>query len=711
MKKRISLLLMAGLVCFSLTACAVDIPFLNKGDKEETTEENAGDDMFGDEPIMCAVKESPEFIVGQIITAEDLVDMDPSLIGQVVVSAIIDDTGMAYESVQLDTAGTFVYELAIDFSDGTSFGDVATITVVEEGSATSGESTTESDISETSEIPAEILDNIARYSWSSEFIEGAKGTEMPVMLSETSTVLSYNSNVIEVSSPVGVVPIDLGQQQEFLEQAQFSGNMQVLYLPYDVEQMLNGEGYSPFVRDTKVDFTIELSKALSNAIGSLGVELAEENGQEEDVEEFEELNNASMEMLDWCNDLIQSITSVNTKSSGQFMYDTNGKSYEIYEIEYVWDMSLLGVDTGEISNVRFAYIEYDNGYIIFEIPFTGSTASLNSTDEDVIPPTSYDSFVQLVAENPSMLNGFKAGDSMSAMATVQQLATNMIIGDYSTLTGDEHVDEEGQVDIVVPTDGEEEDKLTGANGDKILPYNAKFPQLFTWWSDIQAAKEYYYRRWVIRSGGDYSDASGVTYVGSIVRKDGASGEVGGEEVDWQGFEDWLLENMGNESDDPNTSVGSGSIQTNNFDTFTLSSSYGDYEISNQYHQNVKFNTSQSTSGRLVMTLDNEKYYMEAVRSTQVNNLITECLYPTSTFMDSSYTVTEGNSSDVFSTSIGKITPYKINYTDLNGTSYSKPYMAVYEINGDYIVIYADNLPQDEDDTFTMLLESMVSVKE
>lgn len=714
MKKRLSLLLLAGLVCFSLTGCAVNIPFLNK-DKEETTTTDNDGDMPSDTLVLCSVKQNLEFPVGQIITALDLVDLDSSMINQVSVAALIDEMGMVYESVELSEVGTFVYELAIDFADGDSFGDVATVTVVDgDVLAIDGESSEAE--SEVVELPDELLRNIERYNWSSEFIQQATGDSAPLDLSPTSMVISYNSSVFELSSPIGLVSIDLEQRDELLSQEELNGNMQVLYLPYAAEQALSSSGYSPFVRDTKTDFTTELTKSLFDAVLSWAGDLAEEYGDEEGVLEFNQDTDDLLEMSDWANQLIQGITSVTTVDTDQYIYDVEGKRYEIHEIQYVWDMSLLGVDTGDVINTRIAYIEYENGYLLFDLAYVKFGQMEPDEDagegEEGELPSSYEEFVQLVAENPDMLNGYKNDDSMQTMGLIKQISTNMLIGDYSALAPEDgHVDEEGSIDIEVGGTGEEEE-LVGANGDKILPYEEKFPTLFSWWKDIQSTKEYYYRRWVIRSGGDYMNSDSITYVGSIVRKDGASGEIGGGEVDMSGFEDWILQQMGGDTNEGgNSNMGTGNMATSNYDTFTLTSSYADYIISNQYHQNVRFNTAQSTSSRLAMSLDGEKYYIEAVRSTQIQNYITECLYSTSTFRDSTYAVNEGSNSDVVTTALGRITPYYISYTDLNGNEFVKPYMAVYDLGGDYIVIYADNLPQEEDGTFVMLLESMVTVEE
>lgn len=722
MKKRISLLLLAGLTCITLTGCAVTekIPFLNKdkGDSVDSTADGFdGSDM---EPASDVyILSDLTYNVGDSVTVDDLVDMsDERSIGMV--SYSISDGTDTYDMLTFDEPGSFSYVVSIEFDDGSMFEDIATINVLGDGEETPVSNGDVADNSSTgsSEIPDDIIRNIQSNSWSANWVPTA---DESYNLIDSDIIFSTNQNMIEMQKPITIFPSEHIEMNFSSSSWNVQYTPEVAYMDYAMEEKLSGEGYSLFDTDVATLFTLNFAKSFIEGMVGLGAEWTEaETGEPADMSSIQTYFN----MFDYMHRLVEDVVIVSTDPTGYYLYDTSGNKYPLNAVRYQWDLSRLGSEDTAAPYTSYCFIEYNGGYLIISMPSNNVSASASDTEDmaDEMPEEaleSYEAFIQYISENTDMLSPYMSEDTYTADDAILAISQNSIIGNFAEAvsSGEQSdqqytpVDEEGSISIDgTPESSDTGDKvLTGAIGNVLTTYEKQHPDLFSWWKDIQKNIEVYYRRWVYPSTGDFID-SDLQYVGSIIPKDGSSlQEHGNGVVDMSGFQDWL-NNSNNNNDDSNNGNSSGQSSSDG-STYILSSSYGDYIISNRLHQNVKFNTGQSNSSRLVMTLDNEKYYIETVRQSQINNMITECIYPTNNFRDGTYSITEGMGQQVITTLLGKITPYYITYTDFDGNTVIKPYMAIYNIEGDYLVIYGDNLPEDNDETFVMLLDGMVQLDE
>lgn len=718
MKKRISLLVTLSILCLSITGCSIELPFgLGKKGEEESQDVAAADDVQGVTGV--AVLTGLMFNVGDTATVDDFVIYSDEMQDKVVMAAIIDDMGMVVESVTFDEPGQYYYEVAIDFDDGSSFGDVVTVNVTDGTDSSDTETETTNSPTQSVELPANILMSVQSDGWGSVFAPTINMEDDSLALVDSPFIVSSNENVVTFVDPVTIFP--RADAEANILQSNYNYASEVGFIDNGLMEHLTSLNASIFDEDIPSRFALEMSKGIMHMFS---------DGFTDDEEIAESLERFDT-YIEYFEQLIKDITVVKTESSDSVLYDTEGNVYPIKILEYAMDLSKLGA-TGDSSIVRasYFYVSMNNGVLVFSIPtqvsntVEASDLTVGDGDDDEVDAEtlpdfeSYEDFLAYMSEHISDVEDVSENNLTYAYGAIADMANNILIGDYSVLRNDStpepdspSVNEEGSVSIEVPGSGDDAQlELTGANGKKIQPYDKRYPYLWTWWAAVEAQREYIYRRWVY-SGMDGQDAA-VTYVGSITPKNGngvtefGNGQV--EYVDPLGNEEEPTSSGGNNGSNTGSSSNSDAPDLGN--KFTLSSSYRDYEISDGLVNGVTFNTAASTSGRLALVYNGSRYYMETARATQINNYSSESLYSTNSFQDAEFSVVESDISE--DTDIGRIIIYVIKYIDMQGNEMEVPYMAVYSIDSDYIVIYADNLPNESAaEIFIELLRDMVKIKE
>lgn len=408
----------------------------------------------------------------------------------------------------------------------------------------------------------------------------------------------------------------------------------------------------------------------------------------ESIEDFEnsdvEVDTESNTM--WSDFLSSVIVEEETSITGSTLYDVNGTVYSSNVTAVYLDLSFM---KEEYNKVLYAYKQYFNvDGKIYEITYYGDKEDVEDTlDESDITQVDItagvvaegglkEQFTKVYTANPLMSDIAYKTLVMNPLSNLDVLSDVVIIGTYEK----EAVVEETTDNKIEVEAGAKEETVSGMVGNVKPTYQSKYPELYTWpESDTK------YRKWV------YVIGEGVTYTGSIILPDGTVlSTENGDTID---------------SSNGSTSNG-GSTQANNSVVVSLMSSYGTYFVSNKDKQEAIIDTANSSSSVAVVSYNNNKYYIETARAATITNYQQNCIYSTAGMKDGSYVV-ESVDSKAVTTEIGKIVPYTISYTDYNYKKQEKGYMAVYNINNDYLVIYADN-PDADTSTMIELLSKLIS---
>lgn len=675
MKKKVALLLTIAALCITATGCSVELPF--KKDKVDDTENVSSTDDTGMESGTSGVEvlNGATFTVGSTISVYDLV-LIPEEMGTPTMAAIIDSNGMIKESIEATEVGEMTYEIAIDFENGDSFGDVVSFTVVDDSAEVNDSQEVEQ--SNTVELPADLVYNLNRYDWSSIFIPTYDVVnDLPI---DTSVIISTNDSIVKFIDTRGVFPAQIN----LIDGSPSSYNgyrLSIGFIDKDLESRLNDLDISP-IRSVHPFAKFDVDFFISYSV------LTQED-------EYVDLSEEQIQQYhDWYYQMLDEIISIRTGDTGYKVYDSDGTEYPVNIVLGEVNFSAIGIDEyDEFTMAFFYYIEYNDGYIVIRVPTDSAQHVLPyEPDEENLPiPESYEDMISSYDPTKEFMAYDFYDNVEEAQSVISAICNNIIIGDYTTIKSQEPVNEEGSVEINVETTGEEEEQeLTGAVGKIGIKYEDKYPEIY---EDRWGEKKYVYRRWV------YNIDNNTSYIGSIIPK-GVDGviQTGGATVEVPDNYDTTDPSTVNDPEE-NTPVERG---------FSLSSAYNTYKITNGGNQNIVFNTAASTSGRLALQYNGVKYYIETVRASQVNNYISDCLYSTSTFKDGSYSVVEG--SGAVNTDIGTISPYIIRYEDLNGVQKEIPYMAIYNIDNDYLCVYADTLPTGSSNVFVDMLRDMVTIQ-
>lgn len=646
MKKKLRLsIVMMLIMCTILSGCSN--PF-NKDNTTPTDEAPVADNRI-------TVTDVQVYNVGDIIGINDIITVQPDL--AVTQSAILNEQGTIIEQLDTSTAGTFTVNLIVQFAEGDQWSNTYTYTV--EG------------VDPLSLFPEELSKNLTEGAWSSK--------DLLLYHGETKTRISFMSDTQHIVNENAITGEDMSMA---INEDATKNNWAWLVINKTGENsketlsgsLLDTDVFTAMANVTKM-ITQRLEELASQGVG----EMAEDDGDKS---------------FEWLMDAMGSVGSLEEEPTGVSLYDIDGNAYPIIGVKAV----VTGATKSGYLYQAF-YIEYTDNTIIAFSPTSINGKSLSEymsvsvpddtdeTDEETDNPTfeTYEEVEAMVLEMIDyMVDGLSAGNEEILNNGLNVLVNQSIIGDYTTIvpqptpeptpTG-EPVDGEFSVD----EEGEPETETEAGAIANVKPsYQAQHPEIYTW-----PENDTKYRRW------SYVVGEGVSYTGSIILPDGTvlSVEDGGSISQIDG----------------SSTSGSGYTPDSESDdgiTVTLMTSYNTYFVSNKEYPAITIDTTASTSSIVHMSNSSNKYYIESARATTINNYISACIYSTSG-MSTDYTISENTTGKVV-TDLGTITPYTIQYKDTNGKSQTKAYMAVYNINNDYLIIYADNMEDDMSNMVEML---------
>lgn len=308
-----------------------------------------------------------------------------------------------------------------------------------------------------------------------------------------------------------------------------------------------------------------------------------------------------------------------------------------------------------------------------------------SEDEDGDIPTfdNYDDFLATVKESFD-ISTITVNDTTDKDTEI--ILNHVLAGVMSDVT---HYDMDEGFDTddadwtnteVVEESIEEEPTESGVVGKAKPTYQSKYPDLYKWPdSDTK------YRRWC------YVVHDDNTYTNSVINPDGTFMESGKDDV---------ISGADSGNSGGNNTV-SDAGEYNNTVSLALVSTTGTYYVSNANRSDVTMDTAGSNNSVVKFTYNGNVYYIESAKATTITNYQKSCIYSTNDMADGNYEIKD-NAVKAETTAIGKITPYTISYRDTKGNNQTKGYMAVYNINNEYLVIYSDNMDSDTNNMVSLL---------
>lgn len=641
MKRKISIILILTMVVSTLLAgCSNPLDKFKKGEDEvptEIIEENTNVTLIG----------TGSYMVGDIVTIDDVISIDADVAGNVTNKVFLSDTGSLLEQLDTSEAGEFTVNIVVEFIDAEGWQKQYTY-VVEKPE---------------SKLPDSVKANFDN----AEKIYTFEGLSIVCPAD-----WSYGSG----SSTFNGVESEYVQLTNFTTESNIGGVV--------IRKVADKEGLTDLTKSA-----IQLT---------LGI-IFDACTDEDSLKELEEDSTAEGKYEEAFNEFVDSIVSTTElETNGMTIYDIDGNQYTGKVLNTIVDLSCLYPGADRIVAGYSQYIEINGS--IYEIDYLLKTedAEDGTESEDTEEMTEYPQVK--VDESILTADGIKAhftkiseellklsGEDSSMVAEIVDSITETNPDNYDIATGyiiygtyeKEDVTEETANSVEVEA-GNEEETVSGMVGNVKPTYQSKHPELYTWpESDTK------YRKWI------YVIGEGVTYTGSIILPDGTV----------------LSTENGDSINSSNGSMTNGeSTQGNNSVVVSLMSSYGTYFVSNKDKQEAIIDTANSSSSVAVVSYNNNKYYIETARAATITNYQQNCIYSTAGMKDGSYVV-ESVDSKAITTEIGKIIPYTISYTDYNYKKQEKGYMAVYNINNDYLVIYADNTDADSS-TMTELLSKLIS---
>ena len=639
MKRKISIILILTMVVsMLLTGCSNPLDKFKKDEDEVSTEiieENTNVTLTG----------TGSYMVGDIVTVDDVISIDESVAGNVTNKVFLSDTGSLLEQLDTSEAGEFTVNVVVEFIDAEGWQSQYTY-VVEEP---------ESKLPDNVKANFESADDIGVYG------------ELSIVNKDG---WQYQEDTVTLT--VGDVEIKPG----------------VYY--YDTANS-SDIGYAYIREYASMDETKDVLRSELSTL--FGLTLMSTTSPES-IEELEksdiEIDTESSDI--WNNFIGPMVTEEELDIPGTTLYGVDGTTYNSAVTAVYLDLSFMNE---EYQHVLYAYKQYFNiNDKIYEITYFGDKEEedYNIDEEDI---TFVDVTADIIAEgglkehltkvyssNPSLAESAYKRLVTNSLSSVDMLSDAVIVGTYEKESNEERVEDNT---VSVDAEAEEEETVSGMVGNVKPTYQSKHPELYTWpESDTK------YRKWI------YVIGEGVTYTGSIILPDGTVlSTENGDSVDSSNGGAVT----GGGSDNGNTSY-------DNETVVSLVSNYGTYYVSNSNMTSVLIDTANSSSSVAVLSYNNNKYYIETARAANISNYQQNCIYSTSTMSNGSFEV-EAVDSKAVTTSVGRIVPYTISYTDFNNKKQTKGYMAVYNINNDYLVIYADNMDADTS-TMVELLSGLVS---
>ena len=366
------------------------------------------------------------------------------------------------------------------------------------------------------------------------------------------------------------------------------------------------------------------------------------------------------------------------KASAKIKYSYltgNAADNKVIPIGY-YIVNTLEDGTEELFNVTINYPQ-DTPYGIDIVADT-----IPATEGEEVPTfADYDGFLQSIKDSFD-ISTVTVNDTTSS--DISLITSHVLAGSLADIKHEEDLDKGFGVgttnEEVLEQASTEEPTESGAVATAKKTYQSKYPDLYKWpESDTK------YRRWC------YIVHDDNTYTNSVINPDGTFMESGKEEV-MSGTDSG---NVGGNNNTSNAGDYSNAV------TVSLVSTTGTYYVSNNNRSGVTMDTVGSTNSVAKFSYNGNVYYIESVKSTTITNYQKSCIYSTNDMAGGNYEI-KNDTAKATTTTIGKITPYSISYVDTKGNNQTKGYMAVYNINNEYLVIYADNMDADTNNMVSLL---------
>lgn len=505
-----------------------------------------------------------------------------------------------------------------------------------------------------SKLPDELIESTKQGSWDVTYIVPY---DVNMDTNPQSIQLSYDKSVIGLSEyNTSISIVDNGLQPLF-----------VSYVTPDMVTRMKEAGLDIFNKETSFRIIAQMVNAV-----------AESDEVDEDTAEV-------VKLAGWIADWYESVTTASTEETPIVIYDMDGNEYPIHVITYNVDLSTIGGEVITISGL--SYIEYNGNRVMLYIPGTQVLSKVTEDGEEEQKPKmpeSYEEFVEHIADylKPEDFNGLGLSPE-SYKQILQTIDVRLILGDVTPVLPVE--EPEATVVETEDTDKETEDE-SGVVADVFVTYAQRYPEIYVW-----PESEWYYSRWVpvITDDTQFNhyivDPSGVGHIGGTPDYTPlADGTV-------DGYSGGSTGNAGKAS---MYSIGN---------TIT-------WYVNAAGLPETKLDEKNSQTSQTVLINGGFSYYLRPVGSTWVAGAVGTNMYNNLAIKDKTYTVKEAGKVPLTE---GTITKYAITYVNTNGQTVTAPYLAVLEVNGEYIACYVDvntnTLPADENILY-MLLSNTVSTK-
>lgn len=642
MKKRVCKIA-ALLVATSLlmTGCSNPLDKFKKNDEPTLETETM-------EQPNVSVTDVKEYNVGDTVSPEDLVTYGADV--SVTRVAVLGADGSLLDSLDTSAAGEYTVNIVVEMADGNNFTAEYTYTVLG--------------------VPADKeAEEIYQKSKSNVILTGKNNTSLTVTVDgDGDSISQYNYT-------------------EDPETGSFSVSTESDKESNAVSITLS-DGYGLSIAPTLNKYSVD--DALQMVMGMFSI-VTEDASEEE------------QKYVEYATTFIQNmVEDAGSTSDGVKLYSLDGTQFDLYKFTAKIKYSYL---TGNTEDDKVVPI----GYSIVNTADDGTEETYNvsityptdishgidnvvdismpaSEDEEEDTPTfdDYDDFLQTVKESFD-ISTVDVSDTTDK--DTELILNHVLAGAMSDVVHDEKMDDDFGVDEidgtnteVVGESAEEEPTESGVVGKAKPTYQSKYPDLYKWpESDTK------YRRWC------YVVHDGNTYTNSVINPDGTFMESGKEDV---------MSGADSGSSGNNNTV-SNAGEYNNTVSLALVSTTGTYYVSNANRSDVTMDTAGSNNSVAKFTYNGNVYYIESVKATTITNYQKSCIYSTNDMADGNYEIKD-NAAKAETTTIGKITPYTISYRDTKGNNQTKGYMAVYNINNEYLVIYSDNMDSDTSNMVSLL---------
>lgn len=646
MKKRVCKIA-ALMVATSLlmTGCSNPLDKFKKNDEPTMETETV-------EQPNVSVTDVKEYNVGDTVLPADLVSYGDDV--AVTNVAILGTDGSLLDSLDTSAAGEFTVNIVVEMADGNNFTTEYTYTVAG--------------------VPADKeAEEIYQKSKSKVILTGKNNTSLTITVDGDGDSISQFSYTEDHET--GSFNYSSGGGEE--------ANSASVTL---------SDGYGLSVYPTTKKYSV--SDSLQMLTGLMYTVVPEETSEE---------NSKYMEYV--TTYLQNMVEDAGSTSDGTTLYSLDGTKATIYKsaakIKYSYltgnvdddkvvpvgysIVNTLDDGTEEIFSVAMIYPTdvphgIDNVADIINVPMT-----ISEDEEEEVPTfDDYDAFLESVKESFD-ISTVTVNDTTDK--DTELILNHVLAGAMSDVTRDDNMDEgfdtddaDGTNTEVVEESIEEEPTESGVVGKAKPTYQSKYPDLYKWpESDTK------YRRWC------YVVHDDNTYTNSVINPDGTFAESGKDEV---------MSGADSGSSGNNNTV-SNAGEYNNTVSLALVSTTGTYYVSNANRSDVTMDTAGSNNSVAKFTYNGNVYYIESVKATTITNYQKSCIYSTNDMADGNYEIKD-NAAKAETTTIGKIIPYTISYRDTKGNNQTKGYMAVYNINNEYLVIYSDNMDSDTSNMVSLL---------